>query len=90
LFERIVDDPYYHLICQCSPYHTNSALHPVIRQFERSAGFTLEDSAATKLEKLETLLSATDNLSDSTRSLFADLLSIPLDDRYPPLEFPPA
>jgi tetratricopeptide (TPR) repeat protein len=78
------------LIFQCSPYHTNSALHPVIRQFERSAGFTLEDSAAIKLEKLEALLSATDNLSDSTRSLFADLLSIPLDDRYPPLELAPA
>ena len=90
LFERIVDDPYYHLIFQCSPYHTNSALHPVIRQFERSAGFTLEDSAAIKVEKLEALLSATDNLSDSTRSLFADLLSIPLDDRYPPLDLAPA
>ena len=90
LFERIVDDPYYHVICQCSPYHTNSALHPVIRQFERSAGFTMEDSATIKLEKLETLLSATDNLSDSTRSLFADLLSIPLDDRYPPLDLAPA
>jgi class 3 adenylate cyclase/predicted ATPase len=89
LFERIVDDPYYHLIFQCSPYHTNSALHPVIRQFERSAGFTLEDSAAVKLEKLEALLSATDNLSDTTRNLFADLLSIPLDDRYPPLELSP-
>jgi class 3 adenylate cyclase/tetratricopeptide (TPR) repeat protein len=90
LCERIVDDHYYHLICQCSPYHTNSALHPVIGQFERSAGFTLGDSAAIKLEKLETLLSATDNLSDSTRSLFADLLSIPLDDRYPPLDLAPA
>jgi len=90
LFERIVDDPYYHIICQCSPYHTNSALHPIIRQFERSAGFTLEDSAAIKLEKLEALLSATDNLNDSTRSLFADLLSIPLDDRYPPLDLAPA
>jgi class 3 adenylate cyclase/tetratricopeptide (TPR) repeat protein len=90
LFERIVDDPYYHLIFQCSPYHTNSALHPVIAQFERSASFTLEDSAAIKLEKLETLLSATDNLNDSTRSLFADLLSIPLDDRYPPLDLAPA
>src|SRR6202045_395028 len=79
LFERIVDDHYYHLIFQCSPYHTNSALHPVIGQFERSAGFTLEDSAANKLEKLEGLLSATNNLTASTRSLFADLLSIPLD-----------
>ncbi len=89
LRERIADDPYYHLIFQCSPYHTNSALHPVIGQFERSAGFMLGDSAATKLEKLEALLSATDNLSDSTRGLFADLLSIPLDDRYPPLELSP-
>jgi class 3 adenylate cyclase/tetratricopeptide (TPR) repeat protein len=90
LCERIGDDSYYHLICQCSPYHTNSALHPVIRQFERSAGFTLEDSAAIKLEKLEALLSATDNLTDSTASLLADLLSIPFDGRYPPLEFSPA
>jgi len=90
LFERIGDDPYYHLVFQCSPYHTNSALNPVIRQFERSAGFTLEDSAAIKLEKLEALLSATDNLTDSTATLLADLLSIPLDGRYPPLELSPA
>ena len=90
LFERIGDDPYYHLVFQCSPYHTNSALHPVIRQFERSAGFALEDSAAKKLEKLEELLSATDNLTESTATLLADLLSIPLDGRYPPLELSPA
>ncbi|MDB6147175.1 MAG: adenylate cyclase, partial [Spartobacteria bacterium] len=90
LFERIADDPYYHLVFQCSPYHTNSALHPVIRQFERSAGINLEDSAAVKLEKLEALLSATDNLSDTTRNLFADLLSISLDKSYPPLELSPA
>src|SRR5207248_1012866 len=90
LCERIVDDPYYYVICQCSLYHTNSALHPVIRQFERSAGFTLEDSAATKLEKLEALLSATDNLNDTTAILLAELLSIPLDGRYPPLNLSPS
>jgi class 3 adenylate cyclase len=90
LYERIVGDSYYHLIFQCSPYHTNSALHPVISQLERSAGFALEDSAAAKLEKLEALLSATDNLSDFTRSLFADLLSIPLDESYPLLDLQPA
>jgi len=90
LRERIAADSYYHLICQCSPYYTNSALHPVIRQFERSAGFTLEDSAATKLEKLEALLSATDNLNDTTAILLAELLSIPLDGRYPPLNLSPS
>jgi len=89
LEERIAGDSYYHLIFQCSPYHTNSALYPVIRQFERSASFALEDSAAVKLEKLEGLLTATDNLSDSTRNLLAELLSIPLDDRYPPLGLSP-
>ncbi len=89
LFERIAASSYYHLTFQCSPYHTNSALHPVIHQFERSAGFTPEDSAAAKLEKLEGMLSATDNLTDTTRSLFADLLSIPLNGRYPPLELTP-
>jgi class 3 adenylate cyclase/tetratricopeptide (TPR) repeat protein len=90
LRERIADHPYYNLICQCSPYHTNSALHPVIRQFERSAGFTMEDSAAIKLEKLKALLSATDDLTNSTTSLLADLLSIPLDARYASLDFSPA
>jgi len=87
--ERISSDPYYLLICQCSPYHINSPLHPVIRQLERSAGFDGDDSSATKIEKLEGLLSATDNLNNSNRNLFADLLSVPLDDRYPPLESSP-
>ncbi len=90
LCERIGDDSYYHVICQCSPYHTNSALYPVIRQFERAAGLKLEDSPAIRLEKLETLLSAADNLPETTTSIFADLLSIPLDDRYAPLDLSPA
>ncbi len=83
LHERIAEEPYYHVICQCSPYHVNSALHPVIRQLERVAGFTSEDSAASKLEKLRTILSATDNLSDRTTNLFADLLSLPLNGQAP-------
>jgi class 3 adenylate cyclase/predicted ATPase len=90
LCERITEDSYYHVICQCSPYHTNSALHPIIRQLEQAAGFTLENSAAIKLEKLEAVLSATNNLNDSTRRLFADLLSVPLGDHHPPLDLTPS
>ena len=41
---------------QCSPYHLNSALYPVIEQFERAAGFSREDTAEQKLDKMQALL----------------------------------
>ncbi len=41
---------------QCSPYHLNSALYPIIEQFEFAAGFTREDTAEQKLDKMEAVL----------------------------------
>ncbi len=40
---RIAGEPYTHLRYQCSPYDTNSALHPFTVQLERAAGFTADD-----------------------------------------------
>jgi predicted ATPase len=40
----------------CSPYHTNSAFHPFIRQLEFAAGFDRRDPANRKLDKLESVL----------------------------------
>ena len=90
LSQNIGDEPHFRVLCQCSPYHTNSALHPVIRHLERGAGLAPEDSAACKLEKLEALLAAAGTNTAATTSLMADLLSIPTDGRYPPLGFSPA
>jgi predicted ATPase len=42
---------------RCSPYHQNSALHPIIDHLQRRLQFTREDSPATKLEKLRHTLS---------------------------------
>src|SRR5262245_36106774 len=39
LAERIAGEPHTRLRYQCSPYDTNSALHPFIAQLERAAGF---------------------------------------------------
>jgi hypothetical protein len=39
-----------------SPYHSNSALYPVIRLLERAAGFERTDAPGTRLKKLESLL----------------------------------
>jgi class 3 adenylate cyclase len=90
LSRRIGDEPHVRVICQCSPYHSNTALYPIMRHLELAAGFAPEDSAACKLEKLEVLLAATDTNTAVTTSLMAELLSVPIDGRYAPLELPPA
>ena len=56
LAERIADEPHTRLRYQCSPYHTNSALHPFIAQLERAAGFKADDTSEQRLDKLEAVL----------------------------------
>jgi class 3 adenylate cyclase len=48
----IVDNG-FHLRYQCSPFHTNSAFHPIIQHLERAAGFGSDDDDEAKLDKLE-------------------------------------
>jgi class 3 adenylate cyclase/predicted ATPase len=90
LSRDIEGEPHIRVLCQCSPYHMNSALYPVTRHLERAAGFAPSDSAACKLDKLEALLVAGGTKAAATTGLMADLLSIPTDGRYPPLGLPPA
>src|SRR3954452_12423918 len=75
---------------QCSPYHANSALHPVVEQLERSAGFKADDTAEMRLDKLEALLALRAPQVQTVVPLFAALLSIPCEDRYPKLQLSPA
>ena len=89
LSELVAGERCYRVTCQCSPYHTNSALHPVIRHFERAAGFAPADPDAVKLAKLEAMLGAPDETPPQPETaLIADLLSLPTD-RYPSVELPP-
>ena len=75
---------------RCSPYHTNSALHPIIEHFKRLAGWQTEDSVEARLAKLEAALELYDQPVGETVSLLALLLSLPLpEDRYPPLALTP-
>src|SRR5215467_1288881 len=88
LAERIDGEPHTRLRYQCSPYHTNSALHPFIAQLERAAGFKADDTPEQRLEKLEAFLTI-DGSSVQATPLFAALLSIPFGERYPPLTLSP-
>jgi class 3 adenylate cyclase/predicted ATPase len=88
LLERLAAEPHMRLRYFCSPQHTDSALYPIISQMERAAGFAHDDTPQAKLDKLDTML----ELSFTPRhdaALFAEMLSLPNDGRYPILELAP-
>jgi predicted ATPase len=87
--ERLSGEPHTRLRYFCSPHHQDSALYPSITQLERAAGLRREDTDEQRFDKLEAVLAlGTDDLPEVV-PLLADLLSIPIGDRYPPLNLTP-
>jgi len=72
----------------CSPQHTDSAFYSIIGQIGRAAGLVHDDPPKTKLDKLDVLLAQT-STSKQDIGLFAELLSLPNDGRYPTLDLVP-
>jgi class 3 adenylate cyclase/predicted ATPase len=90
LFERVGSEPHRRIVVQCSPYHANTAFYPVLRQIEQAARFALEDSTTQKLDKLDAWLAKAGMPLSPIAPLLANLLSLPAEHRYPPLELAPA
>jgi class 3 adenylate cyclase len=88
LMERLGGEPHTRLRYFCSPQHTDSALHPIIRQMERTAGVAHDDGPQAKLDKLDALF-AQASMSKPDAALFAEMLSLPNDGRYPQLDLTP-
>jgi class 3 adenylate cyclase/tetratricopeptide (TPR) repeat protein len=88
LLERLADEPHTRLRYFCSPRHTDSALYPIIGQMERAAGLAHDDTVQAKLDKLDATLSQT-STSPQDVALFAEMLSLPNDGRYPSLNSTP-
>lgn len=90
LAERVAAEPHMRLRFQCSPYHGDSALHPVIARLERVAGITSDQPPEERLDRLEKMLAFATPDPAAVAPLFAALLSIPTSGRYPPLCLSPA
>jgi class 3 adenylate cyclase/predicted ATPase len=88
LLERLATEPHVRLRYFCSPQHTDSALYPIINQMARAAAFGHEDTPQAKLDKLDVLL-AKSLTPRNDAALFAEILSLPNDGRYPTLELTP-
>ena len=75
---------------RCSPYHTNSALYPVMAHVQQVVRLARDDTAAEKLTKLEQALQPLSLPLHEVVPLMAALLAVPLPDgRYPPLHLTP-
>jgi predicted ATPase/class 3 adenylate cyclase len=89
LLQRIAGEPHTRLRSFCSPHHRDHALYPAITQLERAAGFRREDTADQRLDKLEAVLAQATNDVREAASLLAALLSLPVGERYPPINLTP-
>ena len=85
LLEQLTGKPHTRLRYFCSPQHTDSAFHPIIGQMERAAGLVHHDNSRAKLDKLDAVLAQT-STSREDAALFAEMLSLQNDGRYPPLD----
>ena len=76
--------------CQCSPYHQNTALYPMIDLLERvTLRFEREESSPQKFSKLEGFLVQYGLPLAEAVPLLAALLSLPLTADYAPLTVSP-
>jgi TOMM system kinase/cyclase fusion protein len=91
LKEHVVENPQAWLTeLQSSPYFKNSAFYPIINLLEQEEfRFSPEDTPEDKISKLEGYLLQYGFSLPEVMPLLASLLSLPLDNRYPPLNLTP-
>jgi predicted ATPase len=88
LRDRLVGKPHTQLRYFCSPQHKDSPLYPIIGQMQHAAGLRHEDSLQAKLDKLDAMLAQTRTPTENV-ALFAEMLSLENDGRYPALPLVP-
>src|SRR5262249_32312711 len=89
LTERVVDTGVPRLTLRCSPYHTNSALYPVIEHLQRLLHWHHHATPAARLDTLEQALRTVGLPPAQAVPLLAALLSLPVPEQYPPLTLSP-
>ena len=82
LRDRLAGEPHTRLRYFCSPFHRNTAFHPILDQIERAAGLGRDDPTGVKLDKLEALFALSGRPTDEATALTAALLGIATDGRY--------
>ncbi len=74
---------------RCAPQFQNSGLYPAADFFERLLGFGADESPAARFDRLVRHLAEYELDHPDVVPLFAALLSLPPDDRFPPVGLSP-
>ena len=88
MLESVAGEPHTRLRYFCSPQHTESAFFPIIDQMRRAARLGHDDTPKARLDKLDTLLKQTSTPVEDA-ALFAEMLSLASDGRFPALDLTP-
>ncbi|HEY7496366.1 MAG TPA: adenylate/guanylate cyclase domain-containing protein, partial [Candidatus Tectomicrobia bacterium] len=89
LIERVMDEHTPRLTFHCSPYHTNSALYPVLEYLKRLLHWQRNTSPEAKLATLEQAIQTARLPLAEVVPLVAALLLLPVSAHYPPLTLSP-
>ena len=89
LRERLSAEPYTPFSHYCSPYHTNSALYPVIGLLKRAARLVRDEPPEAQLAKLGAVLAGASDRQHEVVPLLAALLGVPAGTHFPALTLTP-
>jgi class 3 adenylate cyclase len=78
MIDTVTREPHIRLSYQCSPYHSDSPLYPIVQQIAFAARFSPDDSLEDKLDRLETIVVG----AEADRPLFAALMGLNFEARY--------
>jgi predicted ATPase/class 3 adenylate cyclase len=89
LRERVRSAGATRIVFRCSPYYQHSALYPVIDHLQRFLQWQRDEAPEAKFDTLERVLRTYRLPLEDVLPLFAALLSVPLPERYSPLNLTP-
>lgn len=90
LFSAIADEPSHQITYQCSPYHRDTALWPVVSELVASCGIDDRDSMDERFAKLESLLGRVADFDEGDFFLIADLIGLDAEGRFGPKPMSPS
>ncbi|MEM7207600.1 MAG: AAA family ATPase [Pseudomonadota bacterium] len=89
LIDEVKQETHFRISYQCSPYHSDSTLYPVIHQLQMAGRFDAEADEDARFETLESVLTMPGEQSNEHMALMTGLAGLNGEARYGELELSP-